>query len=325
MKEQVTIGNTVYDLVSDYKQDEVLRESFFDLAEEIFHINFKEWYEAGLWGERYKPYSLVHNGGIVANVSVSQSDFIFRGKKKSWIQLGCVAVDKDYRKQGLARFLIEYVLKQYEESSEGIFLFGNDRVLDFYPKFGFYKTKEYQYTKKIIDERALIKSRLNSYNYSNAKIVYRKEEQLERNYYYRKLDCASQKDINLVVEKTRGYYREEAFAALDNTSLVMFYWQDLFADSLYYIEALDTVVIFDTEKDKLYIHEVFGEAELGEIISTLIKDNVKEVILGFVPKEQGEYEISSFNKKDTTLFVSKKEMKELIEGEKLMFPVLSHT
>lgn len=325
MREQVTINERVYDLVSGYKEDESLRESFFALAKKTFKINFKEWYEAGYWGDGYRPYSLVHKGEIVANVSVSISDFMFKGKKKHWVQLGCVAVEANYRKQGLARFLIEYVMKQYERSSEGIFLFGNDRVLDFYPKFGFHKADEYEYSKRVINERNIIKSRLGLQRNHGAESSFKETEQLERNYHYRKLDHTNEEDIRLVADKTKQYYRDELLAALDNTNLIMFYWQGFLSDCLYYIDALDTIVIYNIEKDVLHIEEVFGEAELEEVVAALVKDDIKEVVLGFVPKAQGEYEIGLYHEEDTTLFVSTKEMKELMEGEKLMFPVLSHT
>lgn len=325
MREQVTINERVYDLVSGYREDESLRESFFALAKKTFKINFKEWYEAGYWEDGYRPYSLVHNGKIVANVSVSLSDFIFKGRKKCWIQLGCVAVDSDYRKQGLARFLIEYVMKQYEESSDGIFLFANDRVVDFYPKFGFYKANEYEYSKRVINERNIIKSRLGAKNGCEPMSSYKKAEHLERNFYCRKLDHTNEEDIRLVADKTKEYYRGEALAALNNTNLVMFYWEGFLSDSLYYIEALDTIVIFNIDNDVLHIEEVFGEAELDEVIAALVRENVKEVILGFVPKAQSEYEVSLHHEEDTTLFMSRREMKELMEREKLMFPVLSHT
>lgn len=49
----------------------------------------------------------------------------------------------------VCRKLIEEVLKDWENNCDGIYLYANDTVLDFYPKFGFEKAKEYQCTKQI--------------------------------------------------------------------------------------------------------------------------------------------------------------------------------
>lgn len=321
-KSQVKINDKVYELVSDYREDKDLREKFFTLANKGFGINLRKWYEEGCWGDGYRPYSLLDKGEMVANVSVSIADFTLKGQERHWIQLGCVIVEEVYRKAGLARFLIDYIMDQYEKISDGIFLFGNNRVIDFYPKFGFYQTNEYQYSKKVSCERNMIKSRLGQQKSQEA---LKKGEQLERNYYYRKLDPANKEDIRLVAHKTRQHYRGQLLAALHNTSLVMFYWQGPLSDDLYYIEALDTVVAFREEQDILQIEEVFGEAELNEIIAALVKDNIQRVDLGFVPVAKSEYGVNRFQEEDTVLFVSRKEMKELFETEKLMFPVLSHT
>ncbi|MBO0436646.1 hypothetical protein [Vagococcus fluvialis] len=48
-----------YRLVKGIKEQEELRQSFNQLAEDTFEINFIEWYESGYWGENYMPYSLV--------------------------------------------------------------------------------------------------------------------------------------------------------------------------------------------------------------------------------------------------------------------------
>lgn len=41
----------------------------------------------------------------------------------------------DYRGQGLAKKLLEHVIAKYEDQYDFLYLFANDTVLDFYPKF----------------------------------------------------------------------------------------------------------------------------------------------------------------------------------------------
>ena len=52
--------------------------------------------------------------------------------------------DEKYRNRGLIRQIMEEIDKDYSEIVDGIFLFANDEVLDFYPKFGFQKSGEYE-------------------------------------------------------------------------------------------------------------------------------------------------------------------------------------
>ena len=57
--------------------------------------------------------------------------------------------DPKYRGKGYSRILMEAIMKEYEGKVDGIYLYANDSVLDFYPRFGFTKRDEYQYVKQI--------------------------------------------------------------------------------------------------------------------------------------------------------------------------------
>ena len=50
--------------------------------------------------------------------------------------------DPDYRGKGYARLLMERVMEDIKDA-DGIYLYGNDSVAEFYPKFGFAESKEY--------------------------------------------------------------------------------------------------------------------------------------------------------------------------------------
>lgn len=133
------------ELNCDFKDNDVLRSSFNNLTEKTYGFNFENWYENGCWRDLHIPYSLIYENKVVANVSVNIIDFLVLGEKKRYIQLGTVMTDKDYRNQGLCRKLMGIVLEEWENKCDMIYLFANDSVLDFYPKFGFVKSNEYQY------------------------------------------------------------------------------------------------------------------------------------------------------------------------------------
>ena len=70
----------MYQLITDYRDDASLRHSFNRLAEKTFGLNFEDWYQNGLWSDSYRPFSIVRDGEIVANVSVNKTDILLETK-----------------------------------------------------------------------------------------------------------------------------------------------------------------------------------------------------------------------------------------------------
>lgn len=54
--------------------------------------------------------------------------------------------DNEFQNKGLSRVLMEKILDEWNGKCDLIYLFANDSVLDFYPKFGFKKCNEYVYS-----------------------------------------------------------------------------------------------------------------------------------------------------------------------------------
>ena len=127
------------------RENAALRQSFFSLAEQIFGISFAEWHRGGYWQQSYLPYALVEGEEVIANVSVNAMEFLRFGERKRYVQLGTVMTAPRFRGQGLARQLLEHVLLEWESRCQGIYLYANDTVLNFYPKFGFQPQEEYAF------------------------------------------------------------------------------------------------------------------------------------------------------------------------------------
>lgn len=49
--------------------------------------------------------------------------------------------DTDYWGKGYARILMEKIMQEYEDRTDGMFLYAYDSVLEFYLKFGFYEKR----------------------------------------------------------------------------------------------------------------------------------------------------------------------------------------
>ncbi|MBO5624000.1 MAG: GNAT family N-acetyltransferase, partial [Butyrivibrio sp.] len=142
-------GTKDFFIEKNYRNNDALRASFNRLAEKTFGLNFENWYRNGFWKDNYIPYSVVIDGEVVSNVSVNACNMNYKGKLVKLIQLGTIMTDDDHRGNGYARVLMEEVLKDYDGKVDGIYLFANDSVLEFYPKFGFREAKEYQFTKDV--------------------------------------------------------------------------------------------------------------------------------------------------------------------------------
>ncbi|WP_170169217.1 hypothetical protein [Mesobacillus subterraneus] len=67
-------------LVSQYRDNESLRNSFMQLAANVFGVDFTSWHAKGYWGEHYTPFSYEEGGNIIANVSVNELDLVMEGK-----------------------------------------------------------------------------------------------------------------------------------------------------------------------------------------------------------------------------------------------------
>jgi predicted GNAT family N-acyltransferase len=252
-------------LVKGYKNDDVLRNSFNELANQIFGINFECWYQKGYWTEKYEPYSFVDKNKVVANISVNKINLLINGEMKRGLQIGTVMTHPDYRKRGLSKKLMNYILEEYENEYDLMYLFANDTVLNFYPKFGFEAVEEYQYS---MDYKA-------SKNKPTA---------------IRKLDGTKDEDLHYIYKMAANRLPvSRDFNTINTQELVMFYSMYVFSEDLYYLENEAAVVIFQHEGEQLHVFDVISEKEMNlkNIIVQIANHNTKEVVFHFTPEQDG--------------------------------------
>ena len=285
-----------YTLEKQVRDRAPLRRSFFALAEEVFGLSFESWYENGYWTGNYLPYALADGGKVVANASVNRMDFTWRGTPRRYIQIGTVMTAPAYRGQGLSRRLIEEILADWEGACDGLYLFANDTVLDFYPKFGFEKAAEYQYTLPVSPAAGD----------------------------FRRLDMGREEDRRTLL---RCYRKSNPFSALafcQNEELLMFYCGAFLKDSVYYSPELDMAGIAEQEGDTLLCHDLFGEGacSLAQAVSRLAAPGTTRAVLHFTPKETAGCLCAPLEGEDTLFILRGKE--NIFRAEKAMFPSLSH-
>lgn len=66
--------------VKGYKEENLLRESFNQLAHQIFRIKFETWYQHGFWTEKYQPFSFVDQGKVVFHFHLDDKELMLNNQ-----------------------------------------------------------------------------------------------------------------------------------------------------------------------------------------------------------------------------------------------------
>ena len=115
--------------------------AFFRFVDTIFGGGragtWATWRDRGGWTGDYEVFALVDGGRIVSTVGRSRMHLVVNGVDRTGWQLGAVATARPYRRQGLARRLMDRVIAELDEPDQPVILFANNSVLDFYPRFDF--------------------------------------------------------------------------------------------------------------------------------------------------------------------------------------------
>lgn len=297
--EKVLVNGKEYGFAKDFKDNALLRKSFNALTQKTYGFDFEQWYQNGYWGNSYMPYSLMDGEAIVANVSISIMDCSVLGENKKYVQIGTVMTDPAWRNQGLSRYLMERVMQEWKNECDMIYLFANDSVLDFYPKFGLAAVNEHQCSKAIENDNEAMDAE--------------------------KLDMSLENNRKLLVEKVSNSVAISKLSMLKNPGLIMFYCTSFMRGDVYCLEEQDAIAIAEFDGDTLCLQDVFSSSrvDLDKIIDSLASKKVKKVVLGFTPYETDGYCVNLLHEEDTTLFVMK-DKTGLFKDNRLMFPVLSH-
>lgn len=294
-----TIQGKQFEYTTNVKDIEHIRNSFNALTQTVYGFDFEQFYKEGYWQDAYIPHVLIFENNVVSNVSVNIMNFIACGKIKKYIQIGTVMTHPDFRNMGLSRFLIEKIIEQWKEQCDLIFLFANDSVIQFYPKFKFEKVNEYQLSCKTTCARTSMQAE--------------------------KLDMSDLTKQNMFVKKLKRSTEISCFALENKLSLTMFYCTSFMKDMVYYLPEYDAIAIAEHSDDTLCIFDVFCEREISlkKIIDGLTTDAIKKVVLNFTPIEKFGFEEHLLQKDNSTLFILGED-KKFFGVNHVIFPVLSH-
>ncbi|MDL4842333.1 GNAT family N-acetyltransferase [Aquibacillus rhizosphaerae] len=267
--------------IKDYRNDEILRTSFNELSNLVFEIDFEGWFQNGFWNNLYIPYSFIERSKVVANVSVNILDLVINGEIKKAIQIGTVMTHPDYRKKGLSSLLLKKVLNDYGDEYEFIYLFANQTVLDFYPKFGFESVDQYQCSMDFLPSQ------------SESPNV-------------RKLDSNNKKDLDLIYKfASERSPVSKLFGTKNTHGILLFYCMHVYHNDLYYLDDMDVIVIYKKNDSQIDIFDIISKQEVNfdKILSKITDHETNNIVFHYTPDYKGINTKSSLINGSDTLFL----------------------
>lgn len=290
-----------------HKDDISVLNSFNRLTRNTFGFDFVKWHAAGHFGDMYVPHVIMDEEKVISNVSVNRMQFDIGGSIKNFIQLGTVMTDKVYRGQGTNKKIMESVIQEYADKVDGIYLFGNDSVLDYYPKFGFVPCEEYEYYFTYETGNDVIP-------YSMKKVDMSDETQAKQVYvvmenYFANPDVPNEND---------GMYMSE------NLGLYHFWMDSVYRNSIYYLPECGAYIVGAIEFDRLYFYQIIGKEKVDlKRAARAFGDGFSEVVLGYTPVHKEGLNVRKHKEEDCTLFIIGQDLSCVSENQ-MMFPILSH-
>ncbi|WP_058303041.1 GNAT family N-acetyltransferase [Gorillibacterium timonense] len=251
---------------------------FNELTQSVFGIDFAAWQARKVWGEEYECYSIVEGGVMLANASVMKMQLLIGGVKRLYLQLGAVAVRKEYRGSGLSRQVLEHILAKYEDTP--MLLFANKGVTGFYPKFGFRQTTHSEPWLDLTDQTVRMSS--------TKTLVAISESEQEASPVLQKLELNDPK-VDLCLRQRAAY--SAIFDCAAPYSVNWFHLIYEHAEELYYVPEQDAMLVAEQEGDHLILHDVIAPRRfsLSKLLPGLRHQfpEVERIQFGFNPEWMG--------------------------------------
>ncbi|EAE9960702.1 N-acetyltransferase, partial [Listeria monocytogenes] len=212
---------------------------------------------------------------------------------------GTVMTHPNYRGQGLAKNLLNHVIAKYEDQYDFLYLFANDTVLDFYPKFGFERIEESSFTVDAcnLKKKASKLKKLNPDNKTDFQLISR-----------------------IVSERAP---LSNILDVKESEDLLMFYVLIALKNELYYLEELDVIVLMEQEGTDLYVLDILSTKKLDvvEVLSYLSTKKIETIHLLFTPEKSKYIDAAYIIETEDMLFVRPN---VLTSENYFLFPATSH-
>lgn len=237
-------------------------EAYLRYAPRVFpSISFRGWYDLGGWDAGYRAFAIAEGDEIVANASLQRMRVVLNGRELRGWQLGAVGVLPEFRGRGLQHRIMERLM-QVPEQDDLVYLFANDTVLEFYPRFGFERAIEHLYGVDV-------------------DVVPAKGQRLRR------LSLTSVEDrqqVKRIAASALPVTRE--FGARDYGGVLLWYWANFYQECFYCDDENDVVIVAVRHDDRLEICDVVTDhpVDLPGYLPRIAERTVHGVEFGFTPE-----------------------------------------
>lgn len=285
--------------VEHYRDDPHLRAELNALTRQTYGFDFEDWYQAGFWQEDNQPCSLVRSGKMLANASANLLDFTLDGQPLRCVQIGTVMTAPAAQGRGYSRYLMEVLVERWAGKCDLLYLFANSTVLDLYPRFGFRRVIEHEY----------FQARSTPPEVSTFHPVDLGDSTQREHFMAAVMKSCPQARLSLV----------------PNVPLTMFYCDGPYREALFHSSRHEAYVVVEHDGERMVLVDVFCERELvlADVVAELVRATTREVLLGFAPLSSEGFAARVVDN-DDALFVWGAS-KTYVDGQVLMFPLLSHT
>lgn len=239
-----------------YQTHDPLRLSFNQLAKATFGIDFERWYQEGYWSSQYIPYSFVEGQRVISNVSANRMTLMIEGRAHTAIQVGTVMIHPDYRRQGLAKALLERVIEDFKDTCDLFFLAADEEAIPLYQACGFEAWEEETYT-----------------------LPFRGGGHIEP-----PLMPLSAKEA--YAAKSKALPITQKLSVLDGAYVFMFYWMHGFDHMCFRVD--DTLAVcFEMEGQNLILYDVISQVpfDLEDVLKRITPAFIQTITLQFSPPE----------------------------------------
>ena len=291
-----------YQFISHYTTKNDYNTSFNELTQDIFDIDFTDWFEKGYSDDHFIRFSYVLEDQVIANACANIMHLLINNVSYKAVQIGTVMTDENHRNQGLSRKLIEKIIAFYENEVDFFYLFANDTVLDFYPKLEFNRLPDISFS--------LQASQLQT-SFGNP-------------YMLKRLNHTNPEQFSLIERLVKERHPlSSSIQILDNAHLLLFHLLIELDDIIYYAEEEDIIILFEIEGRDFHLYDIIANKpiDLETVLTRLIPKSIKTVHFYFEPdieKLSIKREIVEVN--DDVLFV-KSALKPIPKS--LYFPLTS--
>lgn len=286
------MGDGRMEIVTNIREDGALRAQLNALTRLTYGFDFEEWYRAGHWGGRYIPHSLLVDGELVSNVSINIMDCAVDGEPMRLIQLGTVMTHPAHRGKGYCRLLMERVIAEWLPRCDGMYLYPNDTVQQFYPKFGFRPATEYRY-RTAGPVRGV----------GGARPVSPKDAQTWRRF-VGAVGCAA----------------PQGRVWVDNPGLALFYAN---GENVFWLPELEAYAIAERTAEGLMLHQLIAGHPVDAMAAARLLGGGATVRFGFPPEDVSGLVCEPYGEEEISVFAMGEGFHTL-ERRRLGMPTLSH-